>query len=322
MSGDALALVPASVDPTTFFSRSQIDLIKRQVAKGCSDDELQLFLYQCARTGLDPLSRQIYALERREKVGNDWVNKMSIQTGIDGLRLIAERTGRYAPGPENTFEYDSGGNLRRATAFVKKRTADGTWHVVSASAFWSEYVATTRDGAPTRIWKEKPHVMLGKCAESLALRRAFPAEMSGLYTGEEMDKANTPTVDYVEPPKTSKQLPSQPQQALPPQPPPPSDVGERALRINKICLLRAPDGLGWTKVGAKGWLRKRFGVDSTGALTEQQQRDAEVLLLARMSSEDEYREHVTLFAGQGRCLPDPPPAPEETDVEPPEDDGP
>lgn len=322
MSGDALALVPASVDPSTFFSRSQIDLIKRQVAKGVTDDELQLFLYQCARTGLDPLSRQIYALERREKVDDRWVSKMSIQTGIDGLRLIAERTGRYAPGPENTFEYDSAGNLRKATAYVKKLTADGTWHVVSASAFWGEYVATNRDGVPTRIWKEKGHVMLGKCAESLALRRAFPAEMSGIYTGEEMDKSNAPAVGEYEPPPKALTAPKQAQLAAPPAPPPPSEIGERALRINKLCLMKVPDGLGWTKVGAKGWLRKRFGVESTGALVEQQQKDAEVLLLARMSSEEEYREHVALFSGQGRCLADPPPAPEETDIEPPGDDGP
>jgi len=289
MSGDALALVPASVDPSTFFSRSQIDLIKRQVAKGVTDDELQLFLYQCARTGLDPLSRQIYALERREKVGNDWVKRMSIQTGIDGLRLIAERTGRYAPGPETTYEYDSAANLRKATAYIKKLTADGTWHIVSASAFWDEYVALKQDGTPTKIWNEKRHVMLGKCAESLALRRAFPAEMSGLYTSEEMDKANTPGVEY-EPPKTA-----------PPKQPPPSDIDERALRINKLCTMKDPDGLGWKRPHAKNWLKKRFGVDTTTALTDQQKMDAETLLIARMTSEDAYRAKVAELAADGRC---------------------
>ncbi|HKO84899.1 MAG TPA: phage recombination protein Bet [Actinomycetota bacterium] len=295
---DALALVPASVDPTAFFTRSQIDLIKRQVAKGVSDDELQLFLYQCARTGLDPLSRQIYALERREKVGDQWVNKMSIQTGIDGLRLIAERTARYAPGPETTYEYDSGANLRRATAYVKKLTADGTWHTVSASAFWSEYVATTRDGAPTRIWKEKPHVMLGKCAESLALRRAFPAEMSGLYTGEEMDKANS-GVDY-EPPKAERKAPK------PAPAPAVGEADERALRINKLCKMKSPEGLGWTTAGARGWLKKRFKVDATNKLTDQQKRDAELLLIARLSSEAEYTAKVAELAATGRCVGDPP----------------
>lgn len=199
----ALALAPSSIDPGAFFKPEQVQLIKRQIAKGVTDDELKLFLYQCARTGLDPFSRQIYALERREKDGDRWVSKMSIQTGIDGLRLIADRTGRYAPGPDNEYEYDAAGNLRRATAHVRKRTGDGTWHVISASAFFSEYAQTRQDGKPTKMWAEKPHIMLGKCAEALALRKAFPAEMSGIYTSDEMGQTEVAApADYTPPPAT------------------------------------------------------------------------------------------------------------------------
>lgn len=186
MSETALSLAPSSIDPSAFFKPEQVALIKRQIAKNVTDDELKLFLYQCARTGLDPFSRQIYALSRREKRDDgSWGEKMSIQTGIDGLRLIADRTGRYAPGADNDYEYDAAGSLRRATAHVLKRTGDGTWHTISASAFFSEYVQMGKEG-PTRMWKEKPHIMLGKCAEALALRKAFPAEMSGIYTSDEM----------------------------------------------------------------------------------------------------------------------------------------
>lgn len=203
MSTEIALATPASIDPKTFFRADQMELIKRQIAKGVTADEFNLFLYQCARTGLDPFSRQIYALERREKNDNgQWVSKMSIQTGIDGLRLIADRTGRYAPGPDNDYEYDVAGNLRKATAHVKKRTADGTWHTVSVSAFYAEYVQAKGNGEPNRMWKEKPHVMLGKCAEALALRKAFPAEMSGIYTSEEMGQMEqAPTY---EPPPTQE----------------------------------------------------------------------------------------------------------------------
>jgi phage recombination protein Bet len=187
MTTTELALSPASIDTAAFFKPDQVELIKRQIAKNVTHDELSLFLYQCARTGLDPLSRQIYAISRQEW-DNDKrckVQKMSIQTGIDGLRLIADRTGRYSPGPDNEYEYEDK-RLIKATATVLKRTADGTWHPVRASAFYSEYAQFKQDGQPTKMWAEKPHIMLGKCAEALALRKAFPAEMSGIYTSDEM----------------------------------------------------------------------------------------------------------------------------------------
>jgi phage recombination protein Bet len=169
-------------------NRDQVELVKRTVAKGTSDDELKLFLYTCARTGLDPLAKQIHAIKRWSS--RDKREVMSIQTGIDGYRLIAERTGRYAPGQQPTYEVD-GGKLVSATAYVKKLVA-GTWHEVAASAYWEEYVQTDRDGHPTPTWKRMPRLMLAKCAEALALRRAFPAEMSGVYTFDEMAQAETP----------------------------------------------------------------------------------------------------------------------------------
>lgn len=172
------------------FTKEQIDLISRTVCKDCTPDELQTFLHVCDATGLDPLLRQVHPVRRFDRDANREV--MSIQTGIDGYRLIADRTGKYAPGREPTFAYDDAGKLKAATAYVKKRTDDGTWHEVSATAFWDEYVGLKRDGKPTRFWATKPHIMLPKCAEALALRRAFPAELAGLYTHEEMEQANNP----------------------------------------------------------------------------------------------------------------------------------
>lgn len=161
---------------------SKKDLIKRTICRGATDDELQFFIHACKRTGLDPFMKQIHAVKRKSKNGE----VMTIQTGIDGLRLIADRSGNYAPGREPSFQYDEKGKIKSATAYIKKRTADGTWHEVSATAFYSEYKPTyTND-----FWENKAHIMLSKCAEALALRKAFPAEMSGLYTSEEMEQAN------------------------------------------------------------------------------------------------------------------------------------
>jgi hypothetical protein len=70
------------------FNDDQIALIKRQVCVGATDDELKMFLHQAQRSGLDPLARQIYAIKRN--------GKMTIQTSIDGFRVVAQRSGQYA----------------------------------------------------------------------------------------------------------------------------------------------------------------------------------------------------------------------------------
>jgi phage recombination protein Bet len=164
------------------------ELIKNTICRGGTDEELQLFYHACERMGLDPLMKQIYAVKRWDS----GLKKecMAIQIGIDGYRILAERSGRYAPGREATFTYQNGSTVPfSATAYVRKQTQDGTWHEVSATAFYDEYVAKTKEGRPTSMWGSKPHIMLAKCAESLALRRAFPGDLSGIYCENEMEQA-------------------------------------------------------------------------------------------------------------------------------------
>lgn len=182
------------------FNSKQIEILKNSICKGASDEEFQVFLIACAKTKLDPFMKQIYAVKRWDSRLKREV--MSVQTAIDGYRLIAERTGLYSPGPEPTYTYDPEGKLLSATAYIKKQTSDGTWHTVSSSAYIDEYCQTctdknTGEKRPTGMWANMPRTMLAKCAESQALRRAFPAEMSGIYTKEEMaqsEEASTPCI--------------------------------------------------------------------------------------------------------------------------------
>lgn len=172
----------------TSFSQEKIELIKRTIAVGVTDDELQLFLYASKKTGLDPLTRQIYAIKRFNKqAGRD---VMTIQTGIDGYRVIADRTGKLAGISDASFDDESGKNPGKASVTVRKVIDGGGIADFTATARWSEYVQTYKDGNPSGMWVKMPFLMLGKCAEALALRKAFPADLSGVYTAEEMAQAD------------------------------------------------------------------------------------------------------------------------------------
>lgn len=182
------------------FSSAELDIIKSVIAKGASDTELKMFVLMAGKLGLDPLSKQIHMVKRRVKQGDEWVDAMTIVVGIDGYRLVAERTGRYCPGRAPTYEYDAHGKPVSATAYVLK-LAGGAWHEVSAVAFWEEYAQVGRDGKPTAMWAKMPRLMLAKCAEALALRRAFPAELWGVYTDDEMAQASNdaPAAPVIQP---------------------------------------------------------------------------------------------------------------------------
>lgn len=173
-----ISVNPLCPDAESGFTPEQIKIIKSTIAPGLSDDDLKIFLYHCVRTRLDPFRKQIYAIPRG--------GRMTIQTSIDGFRLIADRTGAYAPGRPTEYLYSDSGALLGATAFVKKFVA-GTWHEIGEQALISEY------SNPSPFWKRMPTVMIAKTAESRALRRAFPDDLSGLYTEEEIITPPKPT---------------------------------------------------------------------------------------------------------------------------------
>ena len=182
----------------------QRGLIKRQILHGkrpATDDELALFIGQCERTGLDPFARQIYGVFRWDNQSRD--EKMVVQISIDGFRLVAERTGKYV-GQDGPFWCAPDGVWREiwtdttppvAAKVIVKKVIGGQVAETPAVAHYKEYVVTNREGKPSGLWPSKPALMLAKCAEALALRKAFPQELSGLYAAEEMAQADEPIVE-------------------------------------------------------------------------------------------------------------------------------
>jgi len=184
----------------TLYAPEQMDLIRRTIAIGCTDDELSLFANICKKTGLDPFMKQIYPIKRKQydQEAKGYIEKMTIQTSIDGYRVIAERSGKYAGqngpwwcGKDGIWKDVWCGDEAPYAAKVEVVRSDFTTPLVGI-AKWSEYVARKSDGSVMGLWVKLPTTMLAKCAESLALRKAFPNDIGELRTEEEMDQADSP----------------------------------------------------------------------------------------------------------------------------------
>jgi phage recombination protein Bet len=157
-----------------------------------TEGDLALFFHYAQKTGLDPFSRQIYMIGRWSKDGV----KYTIQSSIDGLRIIAQRSGEYAGqtppmwcGADGVWTdvwlADSPPVAAKVGVY---RT--GFAEALVAVARLDSYMPKTKDGKPSGMWGTMPDVMLAKVAESLALRKAFPNDLSGIYTTEEMEQAD------------------------------------------------------------------------------------------------------------------------------------
>jgi phage recombination protein Bet len=181
----ALALSPEQ----TGWNETQVAALKQLGLNNAGGADLAVFFHQAKQTGLDPFSRQIYMIERG--------GKYTIQASIDGLRITAQRSGEYA-GQTAPMWCGDDGVWRDVWLAKEAPTAarvgvyrKGFVEPLYAIATLTSYMPQTRDGKPMGLWAKMPDVMLSKVAEALALRKAFPNDLSGIYSSEEMEQADT-----------------------------------------------------------------------------------------------------------------------------------
>ena len=163
-----------------------VELLRRTIAAGGSPDDIALFVEQIKRTGLDPFNRQIlFVLRRTKDARGEWVAKGNVMISIDGARLVAARTGLY--NGSDTWWCGTDGEWHDVWLGDGPPTAAKTTVMRSTARFtgvalWREYGAN----AYGPLWKTMGAHLLGKCSEMLSLRKAFPAELSGLYSTDEI----------------------------------------------------------------------------------------------------------------------------------------
>jgi phage recombination protein Bet len=258
--------------PPLEFSPEQRKMIRDTFANGASDSEFQVLMEIAKVRNLNPLLRQIHFVNRwdSQKQCKVW----SVQVAIDGLRAEAERTGLYDGQDEPVFEHDIDGNPTVCRVSVYRKD----WSRPSVGvAHFEEYAQTKKDGGLTAFWATKKHIMLAKCAEALAIRKAFPEDTAGLYVPEEMGETpedvparkaspraaqvvtDAPVVE-VAPPKPTP--PARPREEAPKAQPAASDTPHNVMQ-NRIRLLwdeavkrlRKPTAEARWKKGAKGYAK-------------------------------------------------------------------
>lgn len=220
MTNQALTISPKQ----TSFTQTQLAALQHLGIDQADKGDLDVFMHYCQRTGLDPFTRQIYMIGRNVRQGNQWVTRWTIQTAIDGARLIARRAAdRDGSTYSTSGPFWCGTDGKWVDVWLKPTPPAAAKYVVhykggdfTGVVRYDAYKAVNKKGEVIGLWGKMADTMLAKCAEALALRKAFPQDLSGLYVSEEMQQAdsNQPQATQQEPQTVPPQSQPAPQPQL------------------------------------------------------------------------------------------------------------
>lgn len=169
----------STMDEKFTFSEKQLARLRAEYCQ-LDDSEFETFVEQAERLELDPFCRQIYAVKKEG-------SRMQVLCTIDGLRIVAERSSKYAG---QTPAMWCGNDGVWKDIWLEKTPPAACRVGVMRSDFSQPLYAVARFDSynqGTSYWTSMPDIMISKCAEALALRRAFPARLSGCYSDAEID---------------------------------------------------------------------------------------------------------------------------------------
>jgi phage recombination protein Bet len=174
---------PKSSIPSLDVSENDlIHVLENSVYPGAARESIMVAIDYCRAAKLDPLQKPVHIVP----MWDDRLKRMRdvIMPGINLYRIQADRSGCYAGVSEPEFGPDVEENLGGVKitypawckVTVKRRLATGEIAEFSAKEMWKENYATkSKDSlAPNKMWGRRPYAQLVKCAESQALRKAFP----------------------------------------------------------------------------------------------------------------------------------------------------
>lgn len=276
------------------YSQTQLTTIINTVARGASITELSLFLYVAKKTGLDPFTKQIHFVLRKVKnKDGSYSDVGTIQTGIDGYRAIAERSGQLAGIDDVVYDSEAGKYPKKASVTVYKMM-NGIRVPFTATARWDEYCQVNfKTNKPNGLWGKMPYLMLGKCAEALALRKAFPNDLSGLYTNEEMNQADVEVID-VTPSKNKQVVKPKTKISAPPTKPIEANTRKALYAEWEKFLKVAKKPTDKSSQLLKEFVNKNLGVESTSDLSDEQAKN----LISRFQKQAEKIKEETKKANK------------------------